>query len=106
MRAYWLSLVVLALSSPLSAQCKTSAIAPRINVLDCGVVSNSTTDQTAGLQGAIDASCAKVAALGSPPPVYVPAGQYHFVSLTIRCSGLLLYGDGTGGKSGGRGGTQ
>jgi hypothetical protein len=106
MRVFWLSLIGLALATPLSAQCRTSAIAPRINVLDCGVASNAAVDQTSALQAAIDASCAFANASTAPPPVYIPAGRYPFVSLTIRCSGLLLYGDGTGGKGGGRGGTQ
>lgn len=106
MRGYWLSLVGLAVANPLFAQCKTSAIAPRINVLDCGVAPNATGDQTSALQAAINASCAIATASTAPPPVYIPAGRYHFVSLSIRCSGLLLYGDGTGGKAGGRGGTQ
>src|SRR5436190_24082546 len=103
MRAYWFSLVALALTNPLSAQCRPSAIAPRINVLDCGGASSAAADQTSALQAAIDASCAFANASKAPPPVYIPAGGYAFVSLTIRCSGLLLYGDGTGGKGGGRG---
>src|SRR5690242_18141685 len=83
-----------------------SASSLPINVVDCGARPNRTTDQTAAIQAAINASCSAIPNHGSPPPVYVPAGQYIIVNLHVDCSGLLLYGAGTGGLRGGLGGTR
>src|SRR5205823_3094142 len=63
-------------------------------------------DQTLALQAAVDASCSQATGNDGPPPIYIPPGRYLFVSLSIRCSGLLLYGAGSGGSRGGLGGTQ
>ncbi len=106
MRGYWLPLVGLTLASQLSAQCKTPAIGRPFDVVECGATPNASVDQTAALQSAINASCALATSSSAPSPVHIPAGQYIFISLMIRCSGLLLNGDGSGGKGGGRGGTQ
>src|SRR4051812_4944467 len=106
--AFCLSFLVLTPHGNLAAQCPNRGVLPSaapINVVGCGAVPNRSGDQTAALQSAIDASC-ELASSANSPAVYIPAGQYTFTSLFIRCSGLLLYGDGTGGLGGGRGGTQ
>ena len=103
---YWLPLVGLTLANTLHAQCRIPAANEPISVVDCGAVPNATLDQTSTLQSAINSSCDRGTSSTAPPPVHIPAGQYIFVRLTIRCSGLLVYGDGSGGFGGGRGGTQ
>src|SRR4029077_13558299 len=93
-------------ATPQASPGTASASSFPINVVDCGARPNKTTDQTVAIQGAINASCSEVTNHGSPPPVYVPAGQYIIVNLHIDCSGLLFYGAGTGGFRGGLGGTR
>jgi hypothetical protein len=87
-----------------SAQCTIHPNQP-INAADCGATTQSV-DQTSALQTAINASCALATGTGGPPPVYVPAGRYLIVNLSIRCSGLVFYGAGSGGFRGSLGGTQ
>ena len=73
---------------------------------DCGATPSQSVDQTLALQAAVDASCSQATGNDGPPPIYIPPGRYLFVNLSIRCSGLLLYGAGSGGSRGGLGGTQ
>jgi len=83
-----------------------SASSLPINAADCGAIPNRTVDQTPAIQAAINTSCGAATNKGSPPPVYIPAGQYLIVNLYIRCSGLVFYGAGSGGAGGGLGGTR
>src|SRR2546430_7171958 len=76
-----------------------------ISAADCGASPNKA-DQTSAIQAAINASCGLATNNTSPPPVYIPPGQYLIVNLKIGCSGLVLYGAGSGGARGGLGGTR
>src|SRR5438105_1464537 len=87
-----------------AAQCALRPNVP-INATDCGAAPNKSADQTVAIQNAINASCNSTTSASSTP-LYVPAGEYHIVNLFIRCSGLLFYGAGSGGRRGGLGGTQ
>src|SRR5437588_791456 len=89
----------------LPGQCAVRPSMP-INSWDCAATPSQKVDQTSAIQGAINASCAFATNNGSPPPVYIPAGEYLIVNLEIRCSGLVFYGVGSGGLGGGLGGTR
>jgi len=93
-------------SAPQTSSGTASASSLPLNAADCGATPSLTIDQTAAIQGAINLSCGLATDKRGPPPVYVPAGQYLIVNLHIDCSGLVLYGAGSGGSSGGLGGTQ
>src|SRR5437016_5287585 len=95
---------ILSATRAVSAQCAVHPTLP-ISAADCGASPTLSVDQTPALQGAINASCAMATGNGGAPPVYIPAGRYLFVNLSIPCSGLVLYGAGSGGFRGGPGGT-
>lgn len=66
-----------------------------LNVKDYGAVGNGTNDDTAAIQAALDA----VPEGGRA--VYLPAGRYKVTStLRVTRDGTMLYGDGTGNRSG------
>lgn len=96
---------MLGVTRPVPAQCTIHPGLP-INAADCGAVPTLAVDQTSALQATINASCALATGNGAPTPIYIPAGQYLIVNLSIRCSGLVVYGAGSGGFRGGLGGTR
>src|SRR5256885_7501950 len=97
------TLVTLGTARVVPAQCTLHPGLP-ISAADCGALPALSIDQTSALQAAINASCALATGNGAPAPVYIPAGRYLIVNLSIRCSGLVLYGAGSGGYAGGLGG--
>src|SRR2546421_6374438 len=99
------SLAMVGVARALPAQCTIHPSLP-INAADCGAAPTLLVDQTSALQGAINASCALATKNVGPAPVYIPPGEYLIVKLSIGCSGLMVYGAGSGGFGGGLGGTR
>jgi hypothetical protein len=99
------TVATLGITRVVQAQCTVRPNVP-INAADCGATASLAVNQTQAIQLAINASCRLATGTGGPSPVYIPPGQYLIVNLQIPCSGLILYGAGSGGLSSGLGGTQ
>jgi len=77
----------------LSATPQVLAASVTFNVVDYGATANDGSDDTAGIQAALDAA----EALAGVDTVYLPAGDYH-VATMLRIGGdTLLCGDGSDG---------
>lgn len=76
-----------------TAETLAAKMARYIDVRDFGAKGDSSQDDTAAIQAAIDTACTD-----SGHAVFLPAGQYQVTALVAHCSGIVMNGEGMGGQ--------